>query len=99
MAAHRRVLDEKPEPPAAPRRPKPVTPAGDARLQLLQRLTAPLERLSGIERTARTLTKLTRVLSPVALPELELWVGRLHLLPADDPEWLSLIECVTVHET
>jgi chemotaxis protein methyltransferase CheR len=99
MAAHRRALDEKPEPPAGLRRPKPVTPAGDARLQLMQRLTADIERLSGIEITATVLTKLSRALSSVDLAELELWVGRLHLLPADDPEWLSLIECVTVHET
>jgi chemotaxis protein methyltransferase CheR len=99
MAAHRRALDEKPDPPAGLRRPRSVTPAGDARLQLLQRLTADIERLSGIEITATVLTKLSRALSSVDLAELELWVGRLHLLPADDPEWLSLIECVTVHET
>jgi chemotaxis protein methyltransferase CheR len=99
MAAHRRALDEKPDPAAGLRRPRFVTPAGDARLQLMQRLTADVERLSGIEITATVLTKLSRALSSVDLAELELWVGRLHLLPADDPEWLSLIECVTVHET
>ena len=31
--------------------------------------------------------------------ELAAWAGRLSLLPADDPEWLSLIESLTVHET
>src|ERR1700730_13058208 len=64
----------------------------------MQRLTADIQALSGIDISATVLTKLSRALSSVDLTELELWVGPLHLLPADDPEWLSLIECVTVHE-
>lgn len=35
----------------------------------------------------------------VDLAELDGWVNRLHLLPGHHPEWLSLIESLTVHET
>jgi chemotaxis protein methyltransferase CheR len=62
-------------------------------------LSRDIERVCGIEITGIMEAKLGRVLASVALPALEAWVSRLHHLPGDDPEWLSLIESLTVHET
>ncbi|HKS88223.1 MAG TPA: protein-glutamate O-methyltransferase CheR [Stellaceae bacterium] len=89
MAAHRKALGE-----SRPGRAEAV-----ARQFLLQRLARDVERVCGIEITEMMEAKLARVLSSVAVGELEAWVGRLHRLPAHDPEWLSLIENLTVHET
>jgi chemotaxis protein methyltransferase CheR len=101
MAAHRRALAESPvlalgDPPAPPRC-NPL--AADERQRLMQLLAADIERVSGIEMSGLIEAKLGRVLASVELGELAAWVGRLHLLPADDPEWLSLLESLTVHET
>jgi chemotaxis protein methyltransferase CheR len=71
----------------------------DPRDAVVQRLTRDIERISGLEISGMMAAKLRRVLTSVALPKLDAWVGRLHLLPPDDPEWLSLIESLTVHET
>jgi chemotaxis protein methyltransferase CheR len=73
--------------------------AADRRRLLLRQLAADVERVSGIAVTAMLEAKLARVLASVALPELASWTGRLRALPGDDPEWLSLIETLTVHET
>jgi chemotaxis protein methyltransferase CheR len=74
-------------------------PLADARRGLLQRLSLDVERIAGIEITGPIQSKLARVLGSIDLAELEAWIARLHLLPARDPEWLSLIESLTVHET
>ena len=74
-------------------------PALDERGAVVQRLVRDIERISGIEISGMMEAKLGRVLALVALPTLDAWVTRLHLLPADDPEWLGLIESLTVHET
>lgn len=71
----------------------------DPRDVIVQRLTRDIERISGLEISGMMAAKLGRVLTSVALPKLDAWVSRLHLLPPDDPEWLSLIESLTVHET
>lgn len=101
MADHRRALAESPllaleNLPALPL--SSPTPA-DERQRLMQLLAADIERVSGIEMGGLIEAKLGRVLASVELDELAAWVSRLHLLPADDPEWLSLIESLTVHET
>jgi len=90
MAAHRKAL-------AANR----MLPGEDAamRQRVMHRLTRDIERISGIEITEMIEGKLARVLSSVAIDELERWARRLHVLPGNDPEWLSLIESLTVHET
>ncbi len=97
MDVHRRALAEsragRVEAPAM--RPE----AADRRLLIMQRLALDVERISGIEMTGMMEAKLGRVLASVALPALDAWVSQLHLLPPDDPEWLSLIEALTVHET
>jgi len=71
----------------------------DPRGAVVQLLSRDIERVSGLEITGMMEAKLGRVLASVALPALEGWVARLHHLPPDDPEWLSLIESLTVHET
>lgn len=103
MAAHRRAMAESRaiaiEPPVLPPALKPLPQPLDQRQRILRRLAADVERVSGIEMTGIIEAKLGRALASVGLDELAAWVGRLHLLPADDPEWLSLIESLTVHET
>src|ERR1700740_6500 len=64
----------------------------DQRGRIVQMLSRDIERVCGIEISGIMEAKLGRVLASVALPALEAWVTRLHHLPADDPEWLSLIE-------
>lgn len=102
MHAHRRALAQTRAPWTADDATDDATaatPARDARGAVIQRLTRDIERISGIEISGMMEAKLGRVLASVALPELDAWVTRLHLLPADDPEWLGLIESLTVHET
>src|SRR5579884_1352185 len=105
MAAHRRALAESRNARAMPAAPPPLalldarSSPGDARQLLLRRLADDVERVSGIEITGLMEAKLARVLASVDVAELERWTARLHLLPGDDPEWLSLIESLTVHET
>ncbi len=96
MAAHRKALAEaRPSPTDGGAGPQP----GDRRGHVMRRLAIDIERVSGIAIAGIIEAKLTRVLSSVALAELTAWADRLHLLPADDPEWLGLIESLTVHET
>ena len=73
--------------------------AAAARRPIMRRLARDLERVAGIELSEMTEVKLARVLASVDIRELDAWVRRLHLLPRDHPEWLSLIESLTVHET
>ena len=71
----------------------------EARHRVMQRLARDVERVCGLEIGEMMAAKLARVLSSVAIAELDAWVTQLHLLPGDSPEWLSLIESLTVHET
>lgn len=95
MDEHRKALAKIPTPPGE----VVAAPPADLRQALTHRLARDIERLSGIEITGAMEAKLARVLSSVELAEFDHWVNRLHRLPADDPEWLSLIESLTVHET
>src|SRR5690242_7112329 len=97
MDAHRKALAEAPAPPEDAVAAAPI--AGDRRQRLMHRLARDIERVSGIQITGAMEAKLSRVLSSVDLAEFDHWASRLHRLPADDPEWLSLIESLTVHET
>jgi chemotaxis protein methyltransferase CheR len=103
MAAHRQVLAEvralATNGAAGSEVAEPLPPHADERQRLIDRLAADVERVSGIAMTRLIEAKLGRVLASVELGELAAWTGRLHLLPASDPEWLSLIESLTVHET
>jgi chemotaxis protein methyltransferase CheR len=93
MAAHRKALAETRALTIAP--PEPA----DGIAPIMGRLAREIERVAGIEVTDIIEAKLGRVLVSVPPAELAAWVGRLARLPADDPEWLSLIESLTVHET
>lgn len=97
MQAHRLAMSG--ASPADAEIAAPPSIASDARGVAVQRLARDIERVSGIEISGMMEAKLSRVLTSVPLPTLEAWVERLHRLPPDDAEWLSLIESLTVHET
>jgi chemotaxis protein methyltransferase CheR len=94
MLAHRRAMAG-----SGASRVEPTPTPDDHRGRVVRMLSRDIERVCGIEISGIMEAKLGRVLVSVALPALEAWVSRLHHLPADDPEWLSLIESLTVHET
>ena len=96
MLAHRQAMAGIGAPRAEP---VSATAPADERGRTVRTLSCDIERVCGIEISGIMEAKLGRVLASVALPALEAWVGRLHHLPGDDPEWLSLIESLTVHET
>ncbi len=95
MAAHRKTLARGPSVPSATELKLPV----DRRAQLVLRLLVGVEMRAGIEVSQPTAEKLLRVLASIDMVDLAAWVSRLDALPASDPEWLSLIESLTVHET
>ncbi|QAY95135.1 hypothetical protein CWB41_04820 [Methylovirgula ligni] len=71
----------------------------DRRQELVLRLLAGAEQRTGLGVTQSAAEKLLRLFAPVALAKFEADVARLESLPASDPEWLALIESLTVHET
>jgi chemotaxis protein methyltransferase CheR len=96
MAAHREALAEtRAARTARPNHKGAVHPRG----VVMQQLAEDVERISGIEMTGMMTAKLNRALASVGVDALAAWVKQLHPLPPDDPEWLSLIETLTVHET
>lgn len=94
MAAHRTALAQEPAPPVFN-----FAPPADRRAQLALRLLVGAEARAGIEVSQPTMEKLLRALDSIELADLEAWVARLDALSASHPEWLSLIENLTVHET
>lgn len=95
MAAHRDALTRESQAPSPFRFATPQ----DRRQELVLRLLAGAEQRSGLGVTQSAAEKLLRIFAPVSLGEFEAAVARLESLPASDPEWLSLIESLTVHET
>ncbi len=95
MSEHRRALARGPSDAPA----TTYTPPRDPRAQLILRLLAGVERRAGIDVAQPTAEKLLRVFGAIELGDLEAWVLRLDALPASGPEWSSLIESLTVHET
>ena len=83
---------------AAPSPSRFATPR-DRRQELVLRLLVGAEQRSGLCVTQSAAEKLLRIFAPVGLGEFEAAVARLESLPASDPEWLALIESLTVHET
>ena len=95
MSEHRRALAQGPsEQPAVEH-----APPRDPRTQLILRLLVGVEKRAGIDVSQPTAEKLLRVFGAIELADLESWVMRLEALPSSDPEWSSLIESLTVHET
>ncbi len=66
---------------------------------LLQQLMQGVESRFGIKPGGLVERKLQRVMGAVPLPELANWVMYMNGLNADHPEWQSLVESLTVHET
>ena len=69
------------------------------RQSLIDELTAEVRRRFGLVLERPIEAKLVQVLKSVSEVELSRWIGRLALLPSDHPEWLSVIETLTVHES
>ncbi len=95
MSEHRRALTRGPSEPSAIECAVPRDP----RAQLILRLLAGVERRAGIDVAQPTAEKLLRVFGAIELADLDAWIRRLETLPSSDPEWSSLIESLTVHET
>jgi chemotaxis protein methyltransferase CheR len=95
MNAHRSALSGEPASPPAPTLPA----ASEPRTDLIIRLLAAVEERCGLDINPLRADKLLRVLTPIATTDLARYVERLSRLPADDPEWQTLIENLTVHET
>jgi chemotaxis protein methyltransferase CheR len=95
MTAHREALTHKPSHQVATGLALP----NDQRAQLVLRLLVGAERRAGMDVSQAAVEKLLRSLVHTNSAELSAFVARLETLPANDPEWLSLIESLTVHET
>ncbi len=95
MTAHRQALARGPSAESI----QPIAEPQDRRAQLVLKLLTGVERRAGIEVSQPAAEKLLRLLASTDIVELEAWVARLDTLPASHPEWLSLIESLTVHET
>ena len=95
MAAHRDALAREP----AARPPFQFPAPHDRHHELIARLLIGMEKRAGIDVSQSTAEKLLRMFAPLGLKDLEARVAHLDSLPGSDPEWLSLIESLTVHET
>lgn len=94
MTAHREALSRGPS-----GAPTVVSLPKDKRADLVLRLLAGIESRAGIEVSQPAAEKLLRGLSAIDSADLEAWVTKLEGLPSSHPEWLALIEGLTVHET
>ncbi|WP_020177370.1 CheR family methyltransferase [Methyloferula stellata] len=95
MIAHQQALARGPSTEPS----QPVAEPRDLRAQLVLRLLTGVEMRAGIEVSQPAAEKLLRLLAAIDIGELEAWAAKLDTLPASHPEWLSLIESLTVHET
>jgi chemotaxis protein methyltransferase CheR len=74
--------------------------AADAgRQSLIDDLTAEVRQRFGLVLEHHIASKLAQVLRSVSEVDLSRWIDRLADLPSDHPEWLSVIETLTVHES
>lgn len=95
MEAHRRALVQSPASSASAVLALP----DDRRAQLVFRLLSGVEKHAGIEVSQASAEKLLRLLDRKGNFDLADWVSRLETLSANDPEWISIFESLTVHET
>jgi chemotaxis protein methyltransferase CheR len=95
MTAHRQALTRGPQSNA----PAAISLPRGKRADLVLRLLAGVEKRVGIEVAQAPAEKLLRGLSAVDTGEIESWVSELEILPTTHPQWLALIESLTVHET
>ncbi len=66
---------------------------------LARRLLDDVRRKAGIRHDRPLERKLTRILAAMPLAVLESWVEQIEAAAPDSPDWLSLIENLTIHET
>ena len=106
MQDHREALAtkgaRKPAPP--PRRKAPPNDTrsdarDDARTALIARLLVSIEAHAGLRVGEAIEARLSAVLASVELAELGRWVAGLDRLDRTHPDWLTLIESLTVNET
>jgi chemotaxis protein methyltransferase CheR len=84
------------KPPPSPRR---KAPTDDARSALIARLLVSIEAHAGLRVGEAIEARLAAVLASVDLAELGRWVGGLERLDGTHPDWLTLIESLTINET
>ncbi len=65
----------------------------------LNQLMGGVEARFGIKPGGLVERKLGRIMEAVPAAAVEAWVASMNSLSADHPEWQSLVECLTVHET
>ncbi len=98
MQDHREALATKgvrKNPPGPRRKSQP----DDARTALIARLLARIEAHAGLRVGEAIEARLGSVLASVELAELGRWVGGLERLDRTHPDWLTLIESLTINET
>lgn len=77
----------------------PLATAGRGFTQALQQLMGGVEARFGIKPGGLVERKLGRIMQAVPAAAVEAWVASMNTLAGDHPEWQSLVECLTVHET
>ena len=104
MDEHRRVLGgavARPDPAVTPpvRGDDPTPSGSDPRQAALDRLMANIETRIGLRAVDTVGAKPARSLTSVATVEVIQWVDRMRELPTEHPDWLALVESLTVHES
>ncbi|MCM0045364.1 MAG: hypothetical protein NBV65_12130 [Burkholderiaceae bacterium] len=77
----------------------PFSKAGRGFTLALNSLMSGVESRFGIKPGGLVERKLGRIMEAVPAAAVEAWVASMNTLAADHPEWQSLVECLTVHET
>ncbi|MBY0431127.1 MAG: hypothetical protein K2Q10_08010, partial [Rhodospirillales bacterium] len=77
--------------------PRPL--GGEARANMVHRLMLDVERKAGIKVGPQVEQKLLRLLNDLPPEELAGWVASMESADPDNPDYLSMIESLTVHET
>lgn len=90
----RKLIHEPAQPPA-----RPAPPSGDVQLALIHQLMLGVESRYGIKPGTLVERKLARILSEMPVAVLREWVQSLNACSAEHPDWQSLVESLTVHET
>lgn len=78
---------------------RPAPPSGDEQLGLIHQLMLGVETRYGIKPGTLVERKLARILSEMPISVLRDWVQSLNACSAEHPDWQSLVESLTVHET
>ncbi|MBY0432180.1 MAG: protein-glutamate O-methyltransferase CheR [Rhodospirillales bacterium] len=84
---------------ASPLPPPPRLSPDDPRAASVHRLMLDVERKAGIKVGPQVEAKLARLLAETPPVEVASWVSGLERLEPEHPDWLDLVESLTVHET